>query len=64
MARIVVTGGVGFIGHHVSRALLLRGDAVVIADDFSEAPYPAAEKRRNQRVDEYTITNHPAKTGY
>jgi UDP-glucuronate 4-epimerase len=47
--RIVVTGGVGFIGYHASRALLARGDDVTIADDFSDAPYPAAEKRRNQR---------------
>jgi UDP-glucuronate 4-epimerase len=49
VARFVVTGGVGFIGHHVSHALLTRGDDVLIADDFSDAPYPAAEKRRNQR---------------
>jgi UDP-glucuronate 4-epimerase len=49
MARILVTGGVGFIGYHLSRALLARGDDVVIADDFSDAPYPAAEKRRNER---------------
>jgi UDP-glucuronate 4-epimerase len=49
VSRVLVTGGVGFIGYHVSRALMARGDDVVIADDFSDAPYPAAEKRRNQR---------------
>jgi UDP-glucuronate 4-epimerase len=47
--RIVVTGGVGFIGYHLSRALLARGDDVAIADDFSDAPYPTVEKRRNER---------------
>ncbi|MFO0667088.1 MAG: NAD-dependent epimerase/dehydratase family protein [Polyangiaceae bacterium] len=47
MTRALVTGGVGFIGSHVSRALLLRGEDVNILDDFSNAPYPTAYKERN-----------------
>lgn len=48
MRRWLVTGGVGFIGHHLVRALLARGDAVRILDDFSDAPYPRVLKRRNE----------------
>jgi len=48
--RWLVTGGVGFIGSHLCRALLERRDRVCILDDFSNAPYPTALKRKNEET--------------
>ncbi len=44
--RVLVTGAAGFIGFHVSAALLARGDEVVGLDNVNSYYDPALKERR------------------
>lgn len=47
--RVLVTGGAGFIGSHVSEALLRRGDRVLALDSFNDF-YDPLVKRQNVKA--------------
>ena len=44
--KVLVTGNAGFIGFHVARALLARGDAVVGFDVVNDYYDPALKEAR------------------
>jgi nucleoside-diphosphate-sugar epimerase len=46
MSRVLVTGAAGFIGSHLSEALIARGDEVLGVDSFTEY-YAPARKQAN-----------------
>jgi UDP-glucuronate 4-epimerase len=45
MSKILVTGGAGFIGAHLARALMEAGEEVTILDDFNDFVYSGDLKR-------------------
>lgn len=47
---ILVTGGAGFIGHHVSEALLRRGERVLGIDNLNAYYDPALKRARLERL--------------
>lgn len=50
MARILLTGGAGFIGSHVCEHLLARGDDLVVLDNFNSFYDPALKRRNAERL--------------
>jgi UDP-glucuronate 4-epimerase len=45
--RVLLTGVAGFIGSHLAKRLLARGDELIGLDNFDETLYPAALHQRN-----------------
>jgi UDP-glucose 4-epimerase len=56
-ARVLITGGGGFIGSHLSELLLDRGDTVTVVDNFSTGRRAnlSAVRAIGSRVDRYRV---------
>lgn len=57
--RVLVTGGAGFVGHHLVRALAARGDDVVVLDDFSTGTRERLAESGASRVVEGDLRDGP-----
>jgi UDP-glucose 4-epimerase len=53
--KVLITGGAGFIGSHLSEALLARGDEVYILDNLSTGSIENIEGMKADRRFHYTI---------
>ena len=53
--RVLITGGAGFIGSHLSDALLQRGDEVFIIDDLSTGSFENIRHLKDHPRFHYTI---------
>ena len=69
MSKILLTGGAGYIGSHVSRALLEKGDEIVIVDNFNDYYDPNLKEDRikhlvsnyeNKKIERIDITDYKA----
>lgn len=58
--NVLVTGGAGFIGHHLVRALVARGDDVVVLDDLSTGRRDRVMDAGASRIVEADIRDGPA----
>ena len=60
--KFLITGGAGFIGGHLSEALLKRGDEVVIIDDFSTGSRTNLREVDGRRAEVYEFDISQEKT--
>jgi len=57
MARVLVTGGAGFIASHITDRLLERGDEVLVIDSFATARRDTLQERDGLRLVEDSIAD-------
>jgi UDP-glucose 4-epimerase len=55
MRKVLVTGGAGFIGSHLSEALLERGDEVYVIDNLSTGHYENVRHLRGNKMFHLTV---------
>src|SRR3972149_1048171 len=55
--KILITGGAGFIGSHLAKRLLARGDTVLVIDNFATGRRDNLPKQRRLTVVEGTIAD-------
>ena len=55
--KLLITGGAGFIGSHLSEALLERGDEVYVLDDLSTGSIENIDPIKDHERFHYTIEN-------
>ncbi|VEG89677.1 NAD-dependent epimerase/dehydratase family protein [Legionella spiritensis] len=58
--RVLITGGSGFVGSHLTDRLLARGDTVLAIDNFSTGRRDNLKPHQNLQIIEETIANTAA----
>ena len=48
--KILITGGAGFIGAHLAKKMIERGDEIVIVDNFNDYYTPQLKRDRVENV--------------
>jgi len=51
--NVLITGGAGFIGFHVAKALLQRGDTIICVDNFNDYYDVKVKESRNKILESY-----------
>lgn len=57
MTNVLITGGAGFIGSHLTERLLERGDSVLVIDNFATARHDTLTSHDNLKLVEDTIAD-------